>query len=123
MYSEYLKLQEATSVISELISRRDNEYQNYIASRLNDPKTNAKMYQSVLKTFYNGKKEQIIPANLINNKFISDFEVKANYFNDFFASQCTPLNNNSKIPETQSYVTNTKLSSFKLESKDFSKDH
>ena len=123
MYSEYLKLQEATSVISELISRCDNGYQNYFASRLNDLKTNAKMYQSVLKTFYNGKKVQIIPALLINNKLISDFEVKANYFNDFFASQCTPLNNNSKIPETQSYVTNTKLSSFKLESKDFSKDH
>ena len=123
MYSEYLKLQEATSVISELTSRHDNEYQNYIASRLNDPKTNAKMYQSVLKTFYNGKKVQIIPALLINNKLISDFEVKANYFNDFFASQCTILNNNSKIPETQSYVRNTKLSSFKLESKDFSKDH
>ena len=62
----------------------------------------------------------IIPSLLINNKLISDFEVKANYFNDFFASQCTPLNNNSKIPETQSYVINTKLSSVKFESKDIS---
>ena len=40
--TKYLKLQEATSVISELISRHRDEYQNYIASRLNDPKTNAK---------------------------------------------------------------------------------
>ena len=48
--------QEATSVISELISRRKDKYQNYIASRLNDPKTNAKTYCSILKTFYNGKK-------------------------------------------------------------------
>ena len=55
-YSDYLKLQEATSVISELISRRKDKYQNYIASRLNDPKTNAKTYCSILKTFYNGKK-------------------------------------------------------------------
>ena len=43
-YSDYLKLQEATSVISELISRRKDEYQYYIASRLNNPKTNAKTY-------------------------------------------------------------------------------
>ena len=60
----------------------------------------------------------IIPPLLVNNKLISDFKVKANYFNDFFASQCTPLNNNSNIPETQSYVTSTKLSSVKFESKD-----
>ena len=62
----------------------------------------------------------IIPPPLINNKLVSDFEVKANYFNDFFASQCTPLNNNSKILETQSYVTKTILSSVKFESKDIS---
>ena len=49
----------------------------------------------------------IISPLLINNKLISDFEVKADYFIDFFESQCMPLNNNSKIPETQSYVTNT----------------
>ena len=36
-YSDYVKLQEATSVVSELISRCKNEYQNYIAPRLNDP--------------------------------------------------------------------------------------
>ena len=54
-----------------------------------------------------GKKVPLIPPLLINNKLISDFEVNANYFNDFF---CTPLNSNSKIPKTQSYVTNTELS-------------
>ena len=36
-YSDYVKLQEATSVVSELISRCKDEYQNYIAPRLNDP--------------------------------------------------------------------------------------
>ena len=62
----------------------------------------------------------IIPPVLINNKLTSNFEGKAYYFNDFFASQCTPLNNNSKIPETQYYVTNSKLTSVKFESKDIS---
>ena len=96
----HLKLQEATSVISKLVSKCKDKYQNYIASRLNDPKANAKTYWSILKTFSNVKKVPIIPPLLINNNLISDFKLKANYFNDFFASQCTPSNNNSKIPET-----------------------
>ena len=63
------------------------------------------------------KKVSIIPPLLITNKLISDFKVKANYFNDFLASQCTPLN--SKIPETPQ-VANTKLSSVKFESEEIS---
>ena len=55
-YSDYLKLQEATSVVSELISRCKDEYQNYIASRLNHFKANIKTYWSALKTFHNSKK-------------------------------------------------------------------
>ena len=101
------QLEEVASVISELISRCKDEYQNYIASRLSDRKTNARMYWFLLITFCSGKKVPIISPLLINNKLISDFEVKADYFIDFFESQCMPLNNNSKISETQSYVTNT----------------
>ena len=87
------KFQEATSVVFQLMNRSKDEYENYIASRLNDPKTNAKTYWSVLRTFYSGKKVPIIPPLLINNKLISDFSVKASCFNDFFASQCIPLSN------------------------------
>ena len=115
--SDYFKLQEATSVVSELISRRKEEYQNHLALKLSDPMTNAKTYWSLLKTFYNGKKVPIIPPLVINNEIISDFEAKANHFNNFFASQCTPLNNNSKIPENQTYKTNTKLSLIKFKNK------
>ena len=84
-----------------MISKHKEEYQNHLALKLSDPMTNAKTYWSLLKTFYNGKKVPIIPPLLIDNKIISDFEAKENYFNNFFASQCTPLNNNSKIPENQ----------------------
>ena len=54
--SDYFKLQEATSVVSELISRRKKEYQKHLALKLSDPMTNAKTYWSLLKTFYKGKK-------------------------------------------------------------------
>ena len=80
--------------------------------------TTTKTYWSILKTFCNGKKVPIIPPLLINDKLISDFEVKANHFNNFFASKCTPLDNSSKILESQTYLTNTKLPSIIFENKD-----
>ena len=33
-------------------------------------------------------------------------------------SQCTPLDNSGKIPENQTYITNTKFSSIKFENED-----
>ena len=46
--------------------------------------------------------------------------MKASKFNFFFffASLCISSDNSSKIPENQTYLTNTKLSSIKFEHKD-----
>ena len=45
--------------------------------KANDPKTNAKTYWSMLKTFFNGKMVPVIPQFLlIDNKLMSNFEVK-----------------------------------------------
>lgn len=55
------------------------------------------------------KKVQVIPALLLNEKFILDFVEKTIYFKNFQASQCTPFNSNSKIPKKQTYITNTEL--------------
>ena len=54
---------------------------------------------------------------MIKNELISDFKVKLNHINSFFASYCTPLNNNSKVPESQTYITDSKLSSLQFEDK------
>ena len=94
--SNYVKLQEATGIVSEVITRRKEEYQNHIALKLNYLMTTTKTYWSILKTFCSGKKLPLILPLLINDKLISDFAVKANHFNNFFASQCTPLDDSSK---------------------------
>ena len=47
--------------------------------------------------------------------------MKANHFNSFFASPYSPLNNNSKIPGSQTYITDSKLSSLQFEDKDIIK--
>ena len=57
----------------------------------------------------------------MNGKIITDFNEKANLFNKYFSSQCNPLPNDSKLPENQTYITETKLSSFNTEHEDIYK--
>ena len=87
------RFKEATVLVSQVIAKRKEDYHNIIALKLNNPKTSAKAYWSVLKTFYNGKEIPVIAPLLIYNDIISDFKMKANHFHSFFASHCTPLNN------------------------------
>ena len=89
----------AISEVSQLISESKDKYYNKLAMKLNNPKTSSKTYWSILKTFYNGRKIPIIPPILKDGKLESDFEIKADYSNKFFASQCNPLVNNSKLPK------------------------
>ena len=108
----YLQLQNAISEVSVAISRGKDDYHSRLAQKLSDPSASSKTYWSILKRFFNGKKVPIIPPLLINNKLESDFKIKANYFNSFFASKCTPLINNSTIPNSLNYVSSARLSSF-----------
>ena len=89
--NDCLQLKETTVLVSQVISKRKEDYYNIIASKLNNPKTSAKVYWSILKTFYNGKKIPVIPPFFINNELILDFKMNANHFNSFSASNCTPL--------------------------------
>ena len=74
-----------------------------------------------LKTLYNGKKIPLIPPILVNNKLISNFKEKANHFNAFFASQCTPVFNDSALPSTNNSVSNVSLSSIQFKDQDILK--
>ena len=60
-----------------------------------------------------------IPAipPLVDENFVSDFNKKANFFNNFFASVCTPIKNVSTQPYF-SYRTNSRINSFHTTEKD-----
>ena len=77
--------------------------------KLNNPKTSSKTYWSIFKIFHNGRKIPIIPPILKNGKLKTDFKIKADYFNKIFASQCTPLVNNSKLPGKITYNSAARL--------------
>ena len=91
------------------------------AKKLSDPKTSSKTYWSILKTFYNTKKVPIIPPILIENKLETDFLKKANYFNKFFASKCTPLSNSSSLPSSLDLETEARLTSINFSDNDILK--
>ena len=48
---------------------------------------------------------------MIDDKYVTDTQMKANIFNKFFAEQCTALKNNSVLPVNQMFLTQSRLSS------------
>ena len=60
----------------------------------------------------------LIPPLLVNNKIVSDFTKEANIFHDFFALQCTPLNNSSVLPAKVTFRTQSRLNSICFEEDD-----
>ena len=97
-YDVFLKLQTISTELSEMIWKRKEDYYPMHLDKLNDPQTSDKSYWSMLKTLFDGKKIPLIPPILTNNKLISNFKEKANDFNAFFASQYTPISDNSMLP-------------------------
>ena len=81
-----------------MIFNRKNVHYNQLAQKLNNPKTSSKTYWSILKTFHNGIRVPLIPPLFINNKLEPDFKLKANFLISSFADKCTPIQNNSVIP-------------------------
>ena len=57
-----------------------------------------KTYWSIINKFSSNKKTPIIRPVLVNGELVSDFEQKANLFNNYFASQCSPIKNGRKLP-------------------------
>ena len=100
-----------------MISKRKKEYFDQLSKKFNDPVTSSKAQWSILKTFYGGTKIHLIPPIIIDNKFITNFIEKTNAFNNFFASQCMSIVNDSILSFTSMYRTENRLStiSFKDE--------
>ena len=51
----------------------------------------------------------VIPPLLTDNKFVIDIQTKGNIFNKLFAEQCTPLKNDSILPKSQTFLTQSRL--------------
>ena len=92
---KFMESQHLSTEISDMTTIRKEEYYVHLSKKLNNPSTRSKTYWSILKSFYKANKVPLIPPLLVNNKIVSDFTAKANFFTVFFSSQCTPISNNS----------------------------
>ena len=129
VYREYLKsskteayymyVHHAITEVSQLTWESKDKYYNELAMKLNNHKTSSKTYWYILKTFDNDRKVLIMPPLLKDGKLESNFKVRANYFNNLFASQCTPLVNNSKLRDKITYNSTARFTSIKFYNNDF----
>ena len=63
----------------------------------------------MLKTFLNNRKIPVIPPLFHEDDFGTNFLKKAELFNSFFASQCSLIKNDSKLPSHLNYKTDYHL--------------
>ena len=81
---------------------------------MSNPSTRSKTYWSILKAFCNNKKIPLIPPIFIGNKLESDFKLKANHFNKYFACNSTPINNDSSLPSSFEFYSQSRLFSLNI---------
>ena len=118
MGGNFSNLQKLSQELSEVITNRKEDYNRHLGNKLNDPQSSPKTFWKILKTFYNGNKIPLIPPIIVNNKLVSDCDKKANHFNKFFATKCTPINTDSQIPDSVVFNTEARLFSITCEDND-----
>ena len=117
--SDHVKVLQKSEECTNLISEAKKNYILKMTSKLEDSNTAPKTYWSILNRFLYNKKIPAIPPLLVDvdGTFISDFCEKVNLFNNFFASICTLIKNNSTLPPF-TYKTNTRINCFHVANKD-----
>ena len=89
--------------------------------KLNNVQTSPKTYWPIIRSCFNGRKIPMNPTLSVNGKTVTNFKEKTNLCNKYFSCRCNPLPNDSKLPESETYITETKFSSFNIEDEDVCK--
>ena len=112
-------VKEVQNSTSKVIEEAKQSYLDDLSAKLCNPKSNSNVFWSAFKRILNSKKISNIPPLIENGVFQSCFSAKAKIFNEYFASQCTPLNNNSSLPAFQAKTDNV-LCDFVISEKNIS---
>ena len=109
------------NLLSATIEKSKEQFYSRISTKLMDPTKIPKVYWSILKTYLNNKKIPCIPPIYHHNNYITDFKEKAQIFNNFFAKQCTLVENTSKLRTNSFKRTNNLLSTISFTTDDIAK--
>ena len=93
---EYVRL--TRNETSKIIRDARENYFACLGRKLSDPSVGIKTYWSTLNKIVNKKKTTNIPPLLENRLFVTNFQTKADIFNEFFVQQCSLNINDSTLP-------------------------
>ena len=74
-----------------MITDTKNKYYTDLGKRLCDPRVRIRTYCRTLHKIINKKQAMNMPPTLLDDVFITNFQNKANLFNDFFVQKCSVL--------------------------------
>ena len=83
---------------NRIIERAKSKYMSDLGRKVSNPTSGSKVFWGAFNNLINKKKITNIPPLLENGTYVSDFGVKAEIFNKYFAQQCRPLQNGSVLP-------------------------
>ena len=107
--SDHIKVLEKSTECTKKILEAKKNYVLKMTTKLEHSNAAPKTYWAILNRF--------LYSIFVDSSFISDYCKKANLFNNFFVSICTPIKNNSVLPPLL-YKTNTRINSFRVTNKD-----
>ena len=111
------KVFEKSAECTTEIHETKKQYILKMTNKLEDAFTALKTYWNIVNHLLFNKKIHVILPFLVYQNFVSQFNKKADLFNNFFASTCTPIKNASSLPYF-SYRTNSRINSFHATEKD-----
>ena len=76
---------------AKMITDAKNKYYTDLGKRLCDPRVRIKTYWRTLHKIINKKQAMNIPPTLLDGVFITNFQNKANLFNNIFVQKCSVL--------------------------------
>ena len=105
------------SECTKLIVEAKDQHLAKLSLKLDNSDAAPKTYWSIINRFLHNKKITIIPPVSFEGKLISDFEEKAELFNNHFASLCSLVKNASTLPNLE-YKTHEQLNYFEINEND-----
>ena len=92
---------------TKMITDAKNKYYSGLGEKLCGPNVSIKTYWKLLHKIIHKKQVMNIPPILLNGVFITNFQNKANLFNEHFVQQCSILQNGSVLIHID-YKTNVR---------------
>ena len=97
--NDHNNVREVQNTTNRLIREAKQVHYKKLGEKLSDPLTGSKHFWNASIRMTNKRNHTKIPPIVDNNTYVSNFQQKANIFNDYFANQCKILENSSTLPE------------------------